>query len=205
MLGKIEGRRRGRQRMIWMDGIADSVDLSLSKLQETVQQMKQPVLVRVLSQEPEAAALPELVRQFNEVPTQELGTAAGAVAQARRMSPETIGFVGESLEPSETVAAWLDRPGVQKELIQRFLDDGVFTRQTVNRYVTQGTLNREGRQFVERVLLGAVIPDAAIIETAPAARLQKVSKVVGPASQAAAVAPEWDLRALITRALELGR
>ena len=33
MLGKIEGkRRRGWQRMVWLDGIIDSVDLSLSKL-----------------------------------------------------------------------------------------------------------------------------------------------------------------------------
>ena len=50
MLGKIEGGRRGRQRMRWLDGMIDSMDMCLSKLQKLVMNRESGVLQSMVLQ-----------------------------------------------------------------------------------------------------------------------------------------------------------
>ena len=61
MLGKMEGRRRrGRQRMRWLDGITDSMDMSLSELRELVMEGRPGVLWSMGSQRVGHAGVTEL-------------------------------------------------------------------------------------------------------------------------------------------------
>ena len=66
MLGKIEGRRkRGQQRMRWLDGITDSMDMSLSKIQELLID-REAMLQSIESQRFQNNII--ILRQFSSIP-----------------------------------------------------------------------------------------------------------------------------------------
>ena len=50
MLGKMEGRRRGRQRMRWLDGITNAMDMNLAKLEDMVREGRPGMLQSMGSQ-----------------------------------------------------------------------------------------------------------------------------------------------------------
>ncbi len=165
--------------------------------------LKKPALVRVLDETPaDTKALAKKVQLYDTPPTQAVDIKAEAISRARLVSPETMERIAGALEEHESLRAYMGKTG-SKALIKDLVRDGVLDKTQLNRLINQATglLSDDGKQLVERTLLGTVIQDYDAMDAAPPAALNKIEKALPALAQLKARGEGWDITGMLNEAL----
>lgn len=172
-----------------------------------VEAVPEPVIVRVIdTPEPDAPNyLPELrklVRLLNVPLLKSLDVRAEAVAEARRLPDEALEVLSVALTDDATLNAYLasaDSRAFQNTLRRAGI---VNDRNAVRLLSTDGaTFSEEGRRFVERLLLGALVPDAALLDRTDGRLREALARAAPWFLSAASGGEGWDLRLALRAAL----
>lgn len=165
--------------------------------------MNQPALVRVLPGEmapPEAA---RLATGLNRSPTAALSPAELAASRGKLIGDRTLDTIGSILEANPRLSL-RDAMAMGARLIVPALEqDGVITERERPAFVDQktGSLTPAGRDYVERAVLGAVVPDSRTLDLAAPADLQKIASALGPLAFLRDAGPKWDIGPALVKAL----
>ena len=167
-----------------------------------LQGMKQPVLVRVI-EEPAAQSgrgAQAAVTDFNKTGTAELTPAERAIADSRRVSPEMLEEIGgklETLGTNKTLADLMDAEGIT--MLQRLIDDGVIGPQEQAAYVGAKGLTKQGRERINKLLLGRFFEDPAQLDSVPSVVQARLERVAGPLARVEG--GEWSLTPFVQEAV----
>ena len=168
---------------------------------EAVDAMRQPMLVREIDT---AGRDPKvLVRQMNESFTQAMDPRTMQVALARKLTPDTVATIADAMKPGETLNAYLGTPRADG-FVARLSKDGVIDRRNSNQYLDKqtGRLNQDGRQFVAKLLVGSVVPDADLLSAAPPRIMDNLAAAVPYMLQAEAGGEGYSIRHDLKSALD---
>lgn len=143
---------------------ANAYQFGLTK--EAVEGMKHPILVRELvgvdSKSTPKGELKDLVRRANESFTQGMDPRAMQVALAGRVDDNMLEKLGR-MDPEDTLSDFLSKPA-SRDFVRSMQHAGIIDRRNRSQYLrTDGSLNQDGKQFVERLLVGKMIPDADLL------------------------------------------
>ncbi len=170
-----------------------------------IQKMKQPVVVRELQEPPKnMEELRRLGSDLNKSMTGALGVSEKAVSAGKSVKPETLAAVSgmvNDLGEGATLRDVMRERG--REIVKMMVADGVITDRERPQYIDTATggLSEEGETFVERALLGAVVDDPALMESAPRSVLAKLEGSLGDLATVGSRTDEYNLLPLLREAL----
>ena len=172
---------------------------------EQISKMKRPILVREIANAPTSIDdLRALGSDLNRVFTRKLSEYEQAVSAGKRISQETLDYVGAQLaemgEGASLRDLLRDRP---QQILEKLERDGVVSPTEKRGFVDEqtGALNENGKDFVERALLGAVVDDPVVLANAPKSILRKTERALAPLASIKARGEPWDITDYLKEAL----
>jgi DNA (cytosine-5)-methyltransferase 1 len=162
--------------------------------------MEHPILVRVVDTEGHDVNL--LVRQMNESFIQQMDPRTMQVAMGRRLTTENLTELAGTMDPDETLRAYLDTSRA-KGFIATLGKAGVIDDRNRSQYLKKnGKLNEDGKQLVERILVGHLIPDPDLLSNTNARMLGAIARVVPYLVQAEGSSKQYNIRGALRDALD---
>jgi hypothetical protein len=164
---------------------------------EDIAQMNRPILVREVKSAADPDSLHKLGSQLNKPLTGSLSSTERAVSMGKGLSPDTINTVRTMLNEGDgtTLRDVMGNPSKSNALLMRMQADGLVGREERPQYVDTATggMNEEGKRVFEKALLGSVMGDANLMETAPKNITQKLNASIGPLSELGSRQDSWNL------------
>lgn len=174
---------------------------------EQIAAVSDPAIVRVIeTPDPESSSyrptLRELVRLLNVPLLQSLGVREEAVAEGRRLSDDALDVLSVGLGEDQTLAEYLSSRH-SRAFSDALRRAGILTDRNVVRLLEADgdTFSDEGKTFVERLLVGSLVPDAALLEHAGGQLRGTLARGAPWLLSAAASGADWDLRPALGAAL----
>lgn len=167
-----------------------------------VDSMKEPVLVRQVARPESGDAMRRMGSDLNKSMTGALGTSERAVSAGKSITPDTLRRVSDMLSADDSTLRELlaDRGA---DVVRLLTQDGVLTDRERPQFIDQasGGLNEQGKQFVEKALMGSVIDDPRLMESTPRGVLLKLEKSLGPITSFSSRPDEWNLLPALRQAV----
>ena len=171
---------------------------------EAIDKMQNPVLVREIAAPADVESARRLGSELNKNMTGALGVSERAVSAGKSITPQSLSAISSMLDdlgPDSSIRDLLRERG--RDVMSILTRDGAVTERERPQFIdtASGGLSEEGKQFVERALLGTVVDDPTLMERAPKSVLNKLDGSLADISSIAPRTDEYNLLPMVREAI----